>query len=229
MEKEGRNIDSSIDSPVTRVINLGTAKLPPTPQLDCIVNLSIPDPPTLPYDVRLPEEDRCPNQMTVEMTTICSEVYGLFSWNAEDTNNEGKAKRVNTPNEYKNMNSAFAEGKNECTDANVIKNVEVRSLILENEEGIGRDSMLQGRSNVGITRSYDVEGLDKGGEDSNWSLEQLQIEENLSCEEKCKLLELIHKYQEHFVTRPGRCNMSEYRFQMQGGLPKSCNSRPIPF
>jgi hypothetical protein len=23
--------------------------------------------------------------------------------------------------------------------------------------------------------------------------------------------------------------MFEYRFQMQGGLPKSCNSRPIPF
>ena len=39
----------------------------------------------------------------------------------------------------------------------------------------------------------------------------------------------MRKYQEHFVTRPGRCNMFEYRFQMQGRLPKSCNSRPIPF
>jgi hypothetical protein len=52
-------------------------------------------------------------------------------------------------------------------------------------------------------------------------------DKNLSYEEKCKLLELIRKYQEHFVTRAGRCNMFEYRFQMQGGLPKSCNSRPI--
>ena len=100
--------------------------------------------------------------MTVEETTFCNEVYGLFSWNAEDTNNEGKAKRLNNPNEYKNMNSAFGEGKYEHANANVIRNVEVRGLILENEGGIGRDGTLQGRSDVGITRSYDVEGLDKG-------------------------------------------------------------------
>ena len=71
--------------------------------------------------------------------------------------------------------------------------------------------------------------MGKGEADSSLSLEPLQIEENLSYEEKCKLLELIRKYQEHFVTSPGRCNMFEYRFQMQGGLPKSSNSRPIPF
>jgi hypothetical protein len=74
------------------VINLGTAKLPPTPQLDRIVNPSIPDPPTLLYNVR-PPEDLCSNQMTFEGTMFCSEVYGLlvFSWNAEDRDNEGKA------------------------------------------------------------------------------------------------------------------------------------------
>ena len=226
---ERRNIDSSIDSPVTRTINLGTAELPHTPQLYRIVNPSISDPPTLQYNGILPEEDLCPNQMTVDGTTLCNTVYGLFSWNAEDTNNEGKAKRANNPNEYKNMNSAIAEGKFEHTDANIIRNVEVRSLTLENEGGIGRDGTLQGRSNVGITRSYDVEGLGKGEKDSSLSVERLRIDEKLSCEENCKLLELIRKYQEHFITRPGRCNMFEYRFQMQGELPKSCNSRPIPF
>jgi hypothetical protein len=207
---ERRNIGSSIDSPVTRVINLGTAERPPTPQLDRIVNPSIPDLSTLLYNVRLPEEDLCPNQMTFENTTFCSEVYGLFSWNAEDTNNEGKAKRVNNPNEYKNMNSAIAEGKYEHTDANAIRNVEVRSLPLENEGGIGREGTLQGRPNIVITRSYDVESLDKGEEDSSMLLERLRIEEILSYEEKCKLLELIRRYQEHFVTRPGRCNIFEY-------------------
>jgi len=45
------------------------------------------------------------------------------------------------------MNSAIAEGKYEHTDANVIQNVEVRSLTLENEGGIGRDGTLQERSN----------------------------------------------------------------------------------
>jgi len=88
------------------------------------------------------------------------------------------------------MNSVIAEGKNEHTDANVIWNVEVRSLILENEGGISRDGTLEGRSNVGITRSYDVERLDKG-EDSSLLLERLRIEVNLRYEEKCKLLELL--------------------------------------
>ena len=102
-------------------------------------------------------------------------------------------------------------------------------MTLENEGGVGWDGTLQGRSNVVITRNYDVESLDKGEEDSSLSLERLRIEEIWSYEEKCKLLELIRKYQEHFVRRPGRCNMCEYRFQIQGGLPKSCNGRPVPF
>jgi hypothetical protein len=71
--------------------------------------------------------------MTVEGMT-CNAVYGLFSWNADDINNEGKAKRVNNPNEYRNMNSAVAEGKYEHTYTNVIWNVEVRNLTLEMKE-----------------------------------------------------------------------------------------------
>ena len=124
---EGRHSDHSIDSPVNRTIILGTAELPPTPQLDRIVNPSIPNSPTLLYNVRLPE-DLFPNQMTVEGTTFCNEVYGLFSWNTEDTNNEGKGKGVNNPNEYKDMNSAVAEGKNEHTDVNVSRNVDSQKL-----------------------------------------------------------------------------------------------------
>jgi hypothetical protein len=64
------------------------------------------------------------------------------------------------------MNNAIAEGKHEHTEANVIRNVEVPSLTLENG-GIRRDDTLQGKPNVGIARSYDVEGLDKG-EDSSF-------------------------------------------------------------
>jgi hypothetical protein len=87
---EGRHSDHSID----KVINLVTAELPLTPQLDRIVNPSIPNTPSLVYNGRLPEENLCPNQMTVEETTFCDEVYCLFRWNTEDTNNGGKAKRV---------------------------------------------------------------------------------------------------------------------------------------
>jgi hypothetical protein len=60
-------------------------------QLDRIVNPSISDRPSLLYNGRLPEEDLCPNQMTVERATLCNAIYGLFSWNAEDTNIEDKA------------------------------------------------------------------------------------------------------------------------------------------
>jgi hypothetical protein len=52
---ERRNIDNSIDSPVTRAINVGTAELLPTPQLDRIVNPTISDTLTLQYNERLPE------------------------------------------------------------------------------------------------------------------------------------------------------------------------------
>ena len=96
-------------------------------------------------------------------------------------------------------------------------------MILENEGGISREGTLQGRSDVVMTRSYDVERLDERDEYS-LLLDRLGIEENLSYEEKYKLLELICKYQKHFVTRPERCIIFEYRFQMQGELPKSCNS-----
>jgi hypothetical protein len=96
-------IDSSNDSPVSRaIINVGTTEIPPTLQGDHIVNPSNSDPPTQVYKITLPEEDLYPNQMTVEETRCCNEVRGLFSWNAEDTN-EGKAKRVNNPNECKNI------------------------------------------------------------------------------------------------------------------------------
>ena len=44
---ERRIIDCNIDSPVTTAIKLGASYLPPTPQLNRIVNQSIPDPSTL--------------------------------------------------------------------------------------------------------------------------------------------------------------------------------------
>jgi len=128
---ERRNIDSNVDSPVTTAINLEAADLPPTPQLDRIVNPSISDPPTLVHNGKLPEEDLCPNQMTVEGTALCNEVYGLFSRNAEDTN-EGKSETVNNPNEFKNMNSATANGKYEHHDAKC--NSECRSPEFESRK-----------------------------------------------------------------------------------------------
>jgi hypothetical protein len=72
-------IDSSIDSPVTRAISVGTTEIPPTLQGDRIINPSNSDPQTQVYKIRL-AEDLYPNQMTVEETRCCNEVCGMFTW-----------------------------------------------------------------------------------------------------------------------------------------------------
>jgi hypothetical protein len=61
------------------------------------------------------------------------------------------------------------------------------------------------------------------------STKELKIDERLSKEEKCELLKVINNCKEHFIDRPGRCKEFEYKFQVQGELPKASNSRPIPF
>jgi hypothetical protein len=40
---------------------------------------------------------------------------------------------------------------------------------------------------------------------------------------------MLNKYKGHFTKRPGKCKNFDYKFKIEGDLPKSCNSRPIPF
>jgi hypothetical protein len=121
MVNERRNIYNGIDSPVTRAIDLRTTDLPPTPQLHRTVNPSISDTSTLLYNARLPDKGMFPNQITVEEASFCNEVYDLSSEDAEEVNNQGQARGPFSPNRYKGMNSAIAEGKYEHADTNVIR------------------------------------------------------------------------------------------------------------
>ena len=57
-------------------------------------------------------------------------------------------------------------------------------------------------------------------------LHNLNIEDTLSESQKEKLSTLLLKHQAYL---PGKCNCFEYRFQLEGGVPKSRNSRAIPF
>jgi hypothetical protein len=59
--------------------------------------------------------------------------------------------------------------------------------------------------------------------------EQLIREGILSDSENDRLLGMLDKYKEHFTKRPGDCKNFEYKFQIDGDLPKSCSCRPIPF
>jgi hypothetical protein len=37
------------------------------------------------------------------------------------------------------------------------------------------------------------------------------------------------KYQQHLTKRPGKCNLFEYEFKIEGEMPPTANSRSIPF
>jgi hypothetical protein len=60
-------------------------------------------------------------------------------------------------------------------------------------------------------------------------MERIHVSEYLSEQERSALLGVLMEYQEYFSNRPGKCNVFEYEFQMQGDLPTSRNTRPIPF
>ena len=51
----------------------------------------------------------------------------------------------------------------------------------------------------------------------------------MSPQEEEDLNNLLIKYQQHLTKRPGRCTKLEYEFKIEGSMPTSANSRPIPF
>ena len=51
----------------------------------------------------------------------------------------------------------------------------------------------------------------------------------LSPQQQKELYGVLMKYQQHLTKRPGRCNMFEYEFKIEGDMPPTANSRPIPF
>jgi hypothetical protein len=63
--------------------------------------------------------------------------------------------------------------------------------------------------------------------------EQLRgkVSENnkLSPQQQEELYNVLIKYQQHLTKRPGKCTKFEYEFKIEGSMPTSANSRPIPF
>ena len=53
--------------------------------------------------------------------------------------------------------------------------------------------------------------------------------ESLTPDQKQKLSDILLKYQGSLTKKPGKCKNFEYTFQVEGQLPKSTYSRPIPF
>jgi hypothetical protein len=51
----------------------------------------------------------------------------------------------------------------------------------------------------------------------------------LSPQQRQKLYAVLLKYQQHMTNRPGRCNVFQYEFKIEGNMLSSANCRPIPF
>jgi hypothetical protein len=51
---------------------------------------------------------------------------------------------------------------------------------------------------------------------------------NLSTQQREELYIVLAKYQRHVMKRPGKCHQFEYEFKIEGSVPTSTNSRPIP-
>ena len=72
-----------------------------------------------------------------------------------------------------------------------------------------------------------------GTDDRTISEEQLRArvcEDNqLSTEQQEDLYNVLAKYRQHVKKRPGKCTQSVYEFKIEGSMPHSANSRPIPF
>jgi hypothetical protein len=59
--------------------------------------------------------------------------------------------------------------------------------------------------------------------------ELINEQENLPSNQKQKLTAVLMKHQGKITKKPSTCRGFEYTFQVQGQLPKSTYSRPLPF
>jgi hypothetical protein len=51
----------------------------------------------------------------------------------------------------------------------------------------------------------------------------------LSHQQQELLYGVLIKYQQHLTKRPGKCDVFEYEFKIEGDMPPTANSWPIPF
>jgi hypothetical protein len=182
--------------PSSRVIYLETADGQPIPQLDWLGSSSVHDPPTLQYNEGLFEKDGYP-KMSAEGALLDNEEYGLVNGFVQDyIKNEDRATRAVNHSVNKEAEGSVAESKDGHTDIKDIRHVKVRGAILEKG----------GRANQEVVRQK-IEGLNARGNNDSLSVDRVQVGEHLSGEEKAVLLGVLKKYQEHFDTRPGKCNI----------------------
>jgi hypothetical protein len=59
--------------------------------------------------------------------------------------------------------------------------------------------------------------------------DKVKEDNRLSPQQQEDLYNLLIQYQKKKKKRPGKCTSFEYEFKIEGSMPISANSRPIPF
>jgi hypothetical protein len=66
--------------------------------------------------------------------------------------------------------------------------------------------------------------------ESEWDkFKLLPIMNNIEEEKRLKIYDILEKYKDYMVTKPGKCNLFTYKFLVETDKPIIGYSRPIPF
>jgi transposase InsO family protein len=201
--------DKGDSRPRAEVSYLETADWPPLPRIDLLESVSVYDNPTLNCSEALYKKEPCPRKSYTAGTSLEYDKYGLVNRFVRDykySTDEGDAIETINTIVHRDMDGSIVPSKEEQTDVKRMRHMQVQRETLEEREGANREIANERK-----------EGL------------RISATEHLNGEERAMLREVLKKYQEHFMKIPGKCNMFEYKFQMQGDLPKTNNARPIPF
>jgi hypothetical protein len=139
-------------------------------------------------------------------------------------NKDGKR---NTPcmNKVLKENTDDVIEYNACNKADDFKGKKRKEEIIEHVyQGSGGESKLRmdrcetGEADLRDSRQVSVEDLEK----------LIMSNNNLEEQQKKKLIEVLLRYTEFLTTRPGRCNVYEYEFNITDTTPIMGRSRPVP-
>jgi hypothetical protein len=137
--------------------------------------------------------------------------------------------------------------KSFATFAEVKENQNSDSLVADKYELIkdnnGNNNEVADRSSLCLTTAcpktddftspQDSETNKLGTDDRMISEEQLHAkvckDNRLSTEQQEDLYNVLAKYRQHLTKQPGKCTQFVYEFKIEGSVPHSANSRPIPF
>ena len=115
---------------------------------------------------------------------------------------------------------------NACDEADDLKSKKRKEDLVDYvHQGSGRESKLR----IGLCKTGEIDLRDPQ-QVSEVELEKLIMSNNnLEEQQKEKLMEVLLRYTEFLTTRPGKCKVYEYKFNITNTTPIISHSRPAPY